>query len=80
MQAVTVQEDLPIFQGLNGAFSSPYILKTISTRFDYHLSDRHSLFMRYSHDGNNTFGPPSGTPLPSAWLSNVNYADQALSD
>jgi Carboxypeptidase regulatory-like domain len=78
VQAVTVQEDLPIFKGLNGAFSSPYHLKTISGRLDYHLSDRNNLFLRYSHDGNDTFGPPSGTPLPSAWLSNVNYADQGI--
>jgi hypothetical protein len=78
VQAVTVQEDLPIFQGLNGAFSSPYHLTTISARFDYHISDKNSAFLRYSHDGNNTFGPPGGTPLPSSWLSNINYADQGI--
>jgi hypothetical protein len=78
VQAITIQEDLPIFQGLNAAYSSPFKLDTISTRFDYHLSDKHNLFLRYSHDGNNTFGPPSGSPLPSAWLSNVNYADQGV--
>ena len=78
VQAVTVQEDLPIFQNLNGAFSSPYTLKMIDTRLDYHLNDKNNMFLRYSHDGNNTFGPPSGSPLPSAWLNNINYADQGV--
>ncbi len=78
VQAVTVQEDLPIFKGLDGAFSSPYHLDTISARVDYHLSDRNSAFLRYSHDGNRNFGPPSGTPLPSQWLNNINYADQGI--
>ncbi|MGD1097078.1 MAG: hypothetical protein ABSB35_34470, partial [Bryobacteraceae bacterium] len=78
VQAVTVQEDLPIFQSLNGAFSSPYKLDTISARFDYHFSERNNFFLRYSHDGNTTFGPPSGTPLPSEWLTNINYADQGI--
>jgi len=78
VQAVTVQEDLPIFQGLNGAFSSPYHLDTISARFDYHLNDKNSAFLRYSHDGNKNFGPPGGTPLPSEWLTNINYADQGI--
>jgi hypothetical protein len=78
VQAVTVQEDLKIFQGLNGAFASPYHLDTVSGRVDYHFSDRNNFFLRYSHDGNNTYGPPSGTPLPSAWLTNTNYADQGI--
>ena len=56
VQAVTVQEDLPIFQNLNGAFSSPYTSKMIDTRFDYHLNDKNNMFLRYSHDGNNTYG------------------------
>src|SRR5579862_4880347 len=77
-QAVTVQPDLPSLSALAGNFSSPYSDTTISARFDYRLSSKHNLFARYSHDGNNAFGPSGNTAVaPSAWLRNVNWADQS---
>jgi hypothetical protein len=78
LQAVTVQPDLPSLAPLAGSFGSPYTGKTLSVRFDYRLSSKHNLFLRYSHDGNQAFGPAGNTPVaPSAWLRNVNWADQA---
>lgn len=77
-QVFTVQPDLSSVAGLAGNFPSPYKGKTLSARFDYRLSAKHSLFARYSHDGNRGFGPNSGSPLPSNWLQNVNWADQSI--
>jgi len=78
LQAVTVQPDLPSLAPLAGSFGSPYTGKTLSLRIDYKLSANHNLFVRYSHDGNQAFGPGGNTPVaPSAWLRNVNWADQS---
>src|SRR5206468_469327 len=45
---------------------------------DYRASDKHSLFVRYSHDGNTNSGP-FGIPVPpSNFVSNNNYVDQQL--
>jgi Carboxypeptidase regulatory-like domain len=76
VQAFTVQPDIPSVAGLANSFGSPYRAKTLSTRFDYRLSQNHTLFARYSHDGNQGLGPNGGVPLPSSWLKNVNWADQ----
>ncbi len=77
-QTVTVNPDLPSLAPLAGSFSSPYVGKTLSARFDYRLSANHNVFARYSHDGNSAFGPSGNTPVyPSAWLRNVNWADQS---
>ncbi|HEX6894241.1 MAG TPA: hypothetical protein VF146_03155, partial [Bryobacteraceae bacterium] len=79
VQAITVQHDLPVFAPLDNVYSSPYVLATNSTRLDYHLSDKHSLFFRFSHDGNHTFGlPGSNAVQPSAWVNNVNWAQQSV--
>lgn len=77
-QAVTVQPDLPSVRGLQGAFGSPYTGKTLSARFDWRINTNHSLFARYSHDGNKGFGPNAGAPLPSNWLRNTNWSDQSV--
>jgi len=76
VQAFTVQPDLPSVAGLANSFGSPYRAKTLSARFDYRLSQNHTLFARYSHDGNQGLGPNGGSPFPSSWLKNVNWADQ----
>jgi len=60
VQAVTVQPDLPSFSPLAGIFSSPQTYKSLNTRFDYRASPRTSLFARYTHDGNVTFGQNAG--------------------
>ena len=75
---VTVQPDSPYFAGLAQNASNPYNGKQISVKFDYRINTQHNLFARYSHDGNNGFGPRSGSPLPSNWLLNRNWADQSI--
>jgi hypothetical protein len=76
VQAFTVQPDIPSVAGLANSFGSPYHSKTLSNRFDYRLSPKHTIFARYSHDGNQGLGPNGGSPFPSSWLKNVNWADQ----
>ncbi|MBL8236968.1 MAG: TonB-dependent receptor [Bryobacterales bacterium] len=75
---VTVQPDSPYFASLANNYSNPYNGKQISAKFDYRFNANHNLFARYSHDGNNGFGPRSGQPLPSNWLVNRNWADQSV--
>jgi hypothetical protein len=75
---VTVQPDSPYFSHLAQNASNPYDGKQLSARFDYRINDRHNLFLRYSHDGNKGFGPRSGSPMPSNWLVNRNWADQSI--
>jgi len=79
VQAIQVQPDLPSIAVLENVFSSPYVSKSLTARFDYRLNDKHSLFLRYSHDGNNGFGPQNvGSPEPSYWTDEVNWADQGV--
>ena len=79
-QLFTVQPDLPSVAALAGNFGSPYKGKTLSARFDYHLTPNHTMFARYSHDGNDGFGPSGGATLPSNWLRNTNWSDQTVFD
>ena len=79
VQAITVQHDLPVFAPLDNVYSSPFVLATNSTRLDYRISDKHSLFFRFSHDGNHTFGlPGSAAVQPSTWVNNINWAQQSV--
>jgi hypothetical protein len=75
---VTVQPDSPYFATLAQNASNPYNARQPSVKFDYRINTNHNLFLRYSHDGNNGFGPRSGSPLPSNWLVNRNWADQSI--
>ena len=76
---LTDQFDLPSLQPLNAIFASPERYNYITARFDYHLSAKHLLFVRYSHDGNFTFGSYRGNrPEPSVWNYNNNWSDQSL--
>jgi hypothetical protein len=64
---------------LNGVFDSPYSGTQETARFDYHISQKHNLFARYSHDGNSGFGEVfSPQASPSNWVHNINWADQAI--
>lgn len=79
VQAITVQHDLPQFAALDNVYSSPYVLATNSTRLDYRISDKHTLFFRFSHDGNHTFGLPGAAAVqPSTWVNNINWAEQSV--
>lgn len=77
--AVTLQPNLPSLANLSGIFASPYKGKTLSGRFDYRLSAKHTLFARYSHDGNKSNGPTGSNNLfPSNWVVNTNWSDQSI--
>lgn len=75
---VTVQPNSPFFRDLIQNAASPYTGKQFSPRFDWRISPNHNLFVRYSTDRNNAFGPRGGATLPSNWLVNRNYADQGV--
>jgi hypothetical protein len=72
------QEDLPSVQGLSGVWPEPYHYNLVNVRFDYHLSQKHNFFVRYSHDGNQGFGPYALTPQPANFNYNKNWSDQSL--
>jgi hypothetical protein len=75
---VTVQPASTFFANLAGNYSSPYDVLQPSIKFDYRVNEKHNLFLRYSHDGNKSFGPRGGANLPSNWLVNRNWADQSI--
>ena len=78
VSAITDVNDLPSLQGLNGVYSSPLHYNWITARFDYHITDKHNLFFRYTHDGNGDLGPYYGVGNPSSWVHNTNYSDQNI--
>ena len=78
VQAFTVQGNQPSLAPLTGIFNSPYEDKEITFRVDYHLNDKNSLFLRYSHDGNDGFGDVFSNGNPSNWANNTNWADQSI--
>jgi Carboxypeptidase regulatory-like domain len=73
-----VQPDLPSVAGFATVTPAPYTGKQLSGRVDYRHNDKHSLFIRYSHDGNRNSGPFTAAipTLPSNHVSNKNWADQ----
>ena len=75
---ITEQNDIPSLQPLNSIWPSPLHYNWLTARFDYRLSDKHTLFARFSHDGNADFGPYAGTGAPSAWIHNSNWSDQSI--
>jgi hypothetical protein len=78
VQSFTVSPDAPSIRGLAGSYGSPYRGKTLSAKFDYRINASHNVFARYSHDGNQGFGPSGGATLPSNWLRNTNFSDQSV--
>ena len=75
----TIQPNSVFFAALAQNAVQPYTGKQFSQRFDYLISQNHSVFLRYSHDGNRGLGPSGGgARLPSNWLRNTNWADQSL--
>jgi hypothetical protein len=70
----------PIFQNLSTVTASPFHEDLLDARLDYRISGRHTVFVRYSHDANNTFAPAEGNlnSLPSAWVMNQNYSDSGV--
>ncbi|HYL37460.1 MAG TPA: TonB-dependent receptor [Bryobacteraceae bacterium] len=77
VQAVTFQPDIASILPLANNFSSPARYHYRNIRFDYRISDKHTAFLRYTHDGNAVFGPETGQPSePSAWINLNNWSDQ----
>ncbi len=77
VQAVTFQPDIGSIQPLADNFSSPARYHYRNIRLDWRISDKHSAFLRYTHDGNAVFGPETGQPSePSAWINLNNWSDQ----
>ena len=65
----------PAFASLARVTSSPKHDDLVNARLDYRLNGRNTAFVRYSHDGNNAFAPREINSMPSAWESNINWAD-----
>ncbi len=78
VQAVNISSTDPAFALLSNNYGSPYTSKQISFRMDYRLNSKHSLFLRYSHDGNAGFGQSLEFGDPSNWPHNTNWADQSI--
>jgi hypothetical protein len=73
-----VQPDLASVASFGTLAPAPYVANTLSGRVDYRMNNKHSMFVRYSHDGNTNSGP-FGIPVPpSNFVSNDNYVDQQL--
>ena len=74
---VSVQPSTPAFAHLGGIFPSPYFENQVNARVDGRLHRNHSIFGRYTFDGNQ--GHVGGaTILPAAWSRRTNQADQSL--
>jgi len=78
VSVLSEKEDLPSLQALNGIWGSPYHYNLVTVRFDDHLSSKHNLFVRYTHDGNTGFGPYALTPQPAEFNYNYNWSDQSI--
>jgi hypothetical protein len=78
VSAMRTQPSDPALAAFAQTNSSPYSGTLLSTRLDYQLNQKNNLFLRYSHDGNLTFGPRGQGPLPSNWFVNKNWADQSV--
>ena len=50
----------------------PYHANELTERLDCRINDKHNAFLRYSHDGNNSFSPTGIGDLPSNWDVNTN--------
>jgi hypothetical protein len=78
VQAIASTTTDPAFLPLQGNYASPYVAKKITARFDYHMNSKNNFFLRYSHDGNDGFGPALEFGDPSNWPHNINWADQSI--
>lgn len=67
------------FRQLDNITASPYDGVVANVRVDLpkFFSDKNNLFVRYSYDGNDTFGPEANNTLPSNWRVNENHSHNA---
>jgi hypothetical protein len=68
----------PLFQTFGTNTASPFHANQLTERFDWRVTTRHNAFLRYSHDGNDSFAPPGNGDLPSDWNMNTNWADSGV--
>src|SRR5579864_393070 len=67
----------PLFSAFLSNAGTPYHSNQFTQRFDYRINDKHTAFLRYSHDGNNAYSPTDNSQ-PSNWGVNTNYADSGV--
>jgi len=68
----------PLFQAFGTNAASPYHANELTERLDWRIDAKNNAFLRYSHDGNNSFAPPGLGDLPSDWAVNTNWADSGV--
>ncbi len=68
----------PAFSSLARVTASPKHDNLANARLDYRISAANTAFVRFSHDGNNTFAPREVNSMPSAWETNTNWADSGV--
>jgi hypothetical protein len=68
----------PLFGNFAANAPSPFHENEIGERLDFRIGAKHNAFLRYSHDGNNTYAPHATGGLPSDWDVNVNYSDSGV--
>jgi hypothetical protein len=68
----------PAFASFARVTGSPRHDNLVNARLDARITNGNTAFIRYSHDGNNAFAPREFNSLPSAWESNVNWADSGV--
>jgi hypothetical protein len=71
------------FAPLSRITPSPTYVSQFSVRGDFALTDKHSLFLRHSHEGSFSYGPTTlnGVGIrayPSAWTRQPGWADQSI--
>jgi hypothetical protein len=67
----------PDFAALSGIYPSPTYVNQINARSDILLNQSHSLFVRYSHEGNFSYAP-FGDLYPSTWPRQTDWTDQII--
>jgi len=68
----------PLLQKFGTNTASPYHANELTEKLDWRMGVKHNAFLRYSHDGNNSFAPPGNGDLPSDWNVNRNWADSGV--
>jgi hypothetical protein len=78
---VSTQILTPEFAPLSRITPSPTYGNQFSLRTDFKLTDDHTAFLRYSHEGVFAFGPTGlngSRALPSGWTRQPGWADQSV--
>ena len=76
---LSIQPRTPEFAPLGGIFPIPFLGNLFNLRLDTRLPAGHTAFVRYTHDGNRSFGPlDNAAPLPSGWSRLTKWVDQSM--